>query len=92
MCNRCESCIDLAAGAGFEDLDLQPEHPCGFLQGLECGLGKRSISRIDHHGDASGSGHEIVQQPSRFATTSATKKLTPVALPPGRDRLATRPS
>ena len=29
---------------------------------------------------------------SRFAATSSTKKLMPVALPPGRARLATRPS
>jgi hypothetical protein len=29
---------------------------------------------------------------SRFAATSAVKKLMPVALPPGRARLATRPS
>src|SRR6516165_5222527 len=29
---------------------------------------------------------------SRFAPTSAVKKLIPVALPPGRERLATRPS
>ena len=29
---------------------------------------------------------------SRLATSSAAKKLTPVALPPGRARLATRPS
>src|SRR5262245_8084996 len=29
---------------------------------------------------------------SRFAANSAEKKLTPVALPPGRERLVTRPS
>src|SRR6516165_11065567 len=29
---------------------------------------------------------------SRFAPTSAVKKLIPVALPPGRARLVTRPS
>ena len=29
---------------------------------------------------------------SRFGTTSPRKKLTPVTLPPGRERLATRPS
>src|SRR5450432_3006937 len=32
------------------------------------------------------------RSPSRFATTSLVKKLMPVALPPGRERLATRPS
>src|SRR5262249_11764799 len=32
------------------------------------------------------------KSPSRFAFTSAVKKLRPVALPPGRARLTTRPS
>jgi hypothetical protein len=30
--------------------------------------------------------------PNRFAPSSAVKKFTPVVLPPGRARLATRPS
>jgi hypothetical protein len=33
-----------------------------------------------------------MQESSRLETTSALKKLKPVALPPGRARLATRPS
>src|SRR5262245_46654292 len=32
------------------------------------------------------------KSPSRLVATSATKKLIPVALPPGRARLATRPN
>src|SRR6516165_6060389 len=37
-------------------------------------------------------GTRSCKSPSRLATTSATKKLMPVALPPGRARLATNPS
>src|SRR5262249_29880722 len=37
-------------------------------------------------------GNSSCRSPSRFETTSMVKKLTPVALPPGRARLATRPS
>ena len=37
-------------------------------------------------------GTRSCRSPSRFATTSAVKKLMPVALPPGRARLAIRPS
>src|SRR5262245_4292145 len=32
------------------------------------------------------------RRPSRLATTSVEKELTPVALPPGRARLATSPN
>ena len=37
-------------------------------------------------------GTRSCSSPSRLAAISATKKLMPVALPPGRARLATRPS
>ena len=37
-------------------------------------------------------GTSVRRSSSRFADSSAAKKLMPVALPPGRDRLATRPS
>src|SRR5262249_6330069 len=37
-------------------------------------------------------GTSSCSSPSRLAPTSATKKLMPVALPPGRARLATKPS
>src|SRR5262245_59806244 len=37
-------------------------------------------------------GTSSCSNPSRFASSSLTKKKTPVTLPPGRLRLATRPS
>src|ERR1700730_3458943 len=37
-------------------------------------------------------GTRSCKRPSRLAPTSEAKKLTPVGLPPGRARLATRPN
>ena len=59
---------------------------------LANGLGIRMVG-IDQLSDPRNGGDELVQQsPSRFAARSETKKCTPVALPPGRARLATSPS
>ena len=52
----------------------------------------RSIGRIDEHGHASGSGHQLTQELQPLCRQLAVKKLIPVRLPPGRARLATRPS
>jgi hypothetical protein len=53
---------------------------------------RSSIGRIDEHGNTNGLGHQSCRSRSRLAVTSWRKKLMPVALPPGRARLATRPS
>ena len=50
------------------------------------------IGRIDEYADTAAPGTSSRKSSSRFATNSAEKKLTPVRLPPGRVRLATRPS
>ena len=59
---RCEGRIDLAAGAGVEDLDLQPHGARSRFHVSQRGLGSRSIGRIDEHGHTSGSGHQLAQQ------------------------------
>ena len=59
---RCEGRVDLAAGAGVEDLDLQPHGARSRLHVSQCGLGSRSIGRIDEHGNASGRGHQLAQE------------------------------
>ncbi len=51
----CEGRIDLAAGAGVEDLDLQPHGAGSRFHVSQRGLGIRSIGRIDEHGHTSGS-------------------------------------
>ena len=52
-----------------------------------------SIGRIDEHGHSSGAGQHFAQQLQPLCRQlSRLKKLMPVRLPPGRARLATRPS
>src|SRR5262245_60762700 len=57
--NSCEGSIDLADGAGFEDLDLQPDGASGRFHISRRGLSTDRIGRIDKHGHTSGSGHQL---------------------------------
>jgi hypothetical protein len=50
--------IDLAASAGIDNVDLQPEDARGVRHLFQCGLGGPSIGRIDQHGNASGIRHQ----------------------------------
>src|SRR5262245_18733138 len=87
-----EGRVDLMAGAGIDDLDLQREVARGLLH---LGEGGRHIDRVGWiHQLATrlAAGRSSRKSPNRFAFTSAVKKLRPVALPPGRARLVTRPS
>ena len=59
---RCEGRIDLAAGAGVEDLDLQPHGAGGRFHVSQRGLGSRGIGRIDEHGHTGRSGHQLTQE------------------------------
>src|SRR5262249_903893 len=87
---RCESRINLVAGAGVKDLDLQSngarsrfhvsQHP------IRIGGG-----RIDEYCYTS-PGTSSCKSSSCFATNSPVTILMSVALPPGRARLATSPS
>src|SRR5262249_51580457 len=79
-----EGRLDFALCAGLEDLNLQSECAGSVRYATLRALGSR-IGRIDQHGNASGLGR-------RFASNSLVKKLIPVRFPPGRARLATRPS
>ena len=88
----CEGRIDLAAGAGVEDLDLQPHGAGSRFHVSHRGLGSRGIGRIDEHGHTSGRGHQFAQEFQPLCRQLPLKKLIPVRLPPGRARLATRPS
>jgi len=62
----CEGRIDLGAGAGFEDLHLQPDGASSGFQVSQCGLGIRNINRIDEHGHASGCWHQLTQELQTF--------------------------
>jgi hypothetical protein len=52
-----KSRVDLAAGAGVEGMNLQPDGPASFLRVPQRGLGDRRIGRIDKHGNTNGLGH-----------------------------------
>src|SRR5215469_264965 len=58
----CEGRIDLAASAGLEDLDSQPYGTSSRFHVSQRRLGARRISRIDKHGNASCSGHQLAQE------------------------------
>jgi hypothetical protein len=48
--NRCEGRIDLPAGAGVENLDLQPHGVSSLFHVPQRGLCIRNIGRIDEYG------------------------------------------
>ena len=90
---RCEGRIDLLAGAGAEDLDLQP-HGASSRRGVfQRGLRSRSIGGIDEHANASCSGHQLAQdfQPLRHQLTR--EKIDPgrIAARPGEAGDKTKP-
>src|SRR5262249_54863921 len=84
--------IDLADRCCVEEIDLQPEGAGGFLRFTHCRLGGGSISRIDEYCNANRLRHQLMQEPQPLGDHFLGKKLIPVALPPGRARLVTRPS
>ena len=49
----------LCARAGVENLDLQPEGARGFPHVPQCGLGDRTIGRVDEHRNSNGLGHQL---------------------------------
>jgi hypothetical protein len=58
-----EGRLDLPAGAGVEDLNLQSDGACGFRYVSQHGLGGGSIDRIDQHRNTNGLGHQLMQEP-----------------------------
>jgi hypothetical protein len=58
----CEGRIDLADGADVEDLDLQSESARSRLHVSHRGLSNGSIGRIDEHGHARCSRHQLTQE------------------------------
>ena len=88
----CEGRIDFVAGAGVEDLNLQPHGARCRFHIPQCGLRAGGIARIDEHGHTRGCGHQLTQEFQPLCRQLRGEKLTPVRLPPGRARLATRPS
>src|SRR5262245_58890079 len=57
-----ECCLDLAAGASVEELNLESHSASSFGQLSQSGLGARHVARIDQHGHANGLWRQLVQQ------------------------------
>src|SRR5881275_3430364 len=68
-------------------MQLQPERCCGRHHLVRAGLGHGAIAR-----NTLAAGSNSCRISSRFGATSTLVWVTPVTLPPGRLRLATRPS
>ena len=87
----CKRGFDRAGIARLNDIDLHPDGGRRRSQVSRNGLGIGMVG-INQQSDARNGGTSSCSKPSCFAATSETKKCTPVALPPGRARLATSPS
>jgi hypothetical protein len=87
----CKGCIDLANGAGMEDLDLHPRAGAAPSTSFTVDSAVVALAGLTRTATRVAPGISR-SSPSRFAVSSAMKKLIPVALPPGWARLATRPS
>src|SRR5262245_33965172 len=72
-----EGRIDLAAGAGVEDLDLKPHSAGGRLHLPQRGFRRRSIGRIDEHRDTSRSGYYLTQEFQPLCGQLTTENIDP---------------
>ena len=80
-----ERYLDLATGTGVEELDLQPDCARSLRQVPLRGLITGGIARVDQRGNASGLGHQIVQQPEPLGRDISGEKID-------ASRIAARPS
>ena len=89
--NCRERRIDLAAVAGVHDLDLQSHGAAAVSTSFNV-ISAKKMAVLLSTASRTAPGTRARRSSSRFADSSASKKLIPVRLPPGRARLATRPS
>ena len=88
----CEDSIEVTFGAGIQDMQLQPEGTSRRLHLLSVGLGKSGFGWVDEERHDARRGNQLVQQLQQLWRYLHVRLVTPVTLPPGRLRLATRPS
>src|SRR6516164_3520565 len=89
---RGKGSIDLTNCGGLEYPELKSDDRGGFLKVPQCILGCRRIGRIDQHGNTSSRGDQLMQEPQPLGCHLFGEKINPRRIPPGRARLATRPS
>src|SRR5262249_47351571 len=75
----------LPAGAGVEDLDLQPHGASSGFHVSQRGLCRRGIARIDEHGNTNCCGHQLAQEFQPLCRQLRGEKIDPrqVAAWPG---------
>jgi hypothetical protein len=61
-----EGSIEFEAGAGVENLDLQPQSASSCSHVSQCRVSSGSIGRIDEHGNTNGPGHQRTQEFQSF--------------------------
>jgi hypothetical protein len=83
--------INVTAGGGLEDFDLLPDGQGRSLNVRDKGLCEGEDG-IDQHANAHGSRLQLMQQSKFLCPKLSNDKRDTVTLPPGRLRLATRPS
>src|SRR5262249_39337110 len=88
---RCKGSVDVCICARGDDFGLPPDGRSRRLQFCDKGIGNNGIVRVDEHAKACCSRQQLVEQPEPLVPIPTPKSLIPVALPPGRLRLATRP-
>ena len=88
----CEDSIEVTFGAGIQDMEFQPEGTSRRLHLLCVGFGKSGIGWVDEQGYDASRRDQLVQQLQPLWRDLHIVWVTPVTLPPGRLRLATRPS
>ena len=77
---RCEGRIDLAAGAGVEDLDLQPDGAAAASTSRNVALGTQGLAGLTSTATRTAAGTSSCRSSSRFAVSSPLKKLMPVSV------------
>ena len=73
-------------------MQLQPERICDITQAARLELPVSGVGRIDQQRHDSCRRHQFVQQVEALSRQLGANEATPVTLPLGRLRLATRPS
>src|SRR5262245_42922635 len=90
---RCERGVDLAAGAGVEDIDFfRPRRRAAASTSRTVDSARTASAGLTSNATRVAMGKRSRRNPSRLAASSAAKKVMPVTFPPGWLRLATRPS
>ena len=88
----CKDRIEVAFGAGMQDMELQPEGAGRRLQRLSIGSRHMGLVGLTSSAMMVAVGTSSCSSSSRFGPSSTFNVVTPVRLPPGRFRLATSPT